>query len=195
MSSSLEIQDVQPVHDGPYICAIFTKTTTPPTLAYDRINLLVYVEPELKVDIEDWIAENGSASLTCSAPRVKPSVSSMAIKVDNNRVERQKNEINVTEREDKTFANSFSVSMPVTRSDNGKRVSCEALWSGPTETKTISSNTETLRVVWPVDIPQDVTVKSGIKSCHVSWRPDPNALQVYINYICLYLKTSSCAYI
>ena len=141
----------------------------------------IYVEPVLSVNVkEDWIAENDSATITCSTLRVKPSVTIMTIKINNcYRVISEEIQVNATE-EDKTFANSFSVSIPVTRSDNGKKVSCKAMWKGSVKTKTISSNAETLRVVWPADTPEDIKVVSGIESCNVSWRSDPNAKSVTI---------------
>ena len=180
-SSSLTIQNVQSVHDGPYFCAIYTEAISNAfALASDYVNLAVFVEPKLKVYVDDWIVENVSASITCSAQTVKPSVSSMVIKISNERVKGKQYQIEETKNEDKTFKNSFSASFPVTRSDNGKRVSCEATWNGRMEMKTFISNTETLRVVWPIDTPKDIRVKPGIESCSVRWRNDPNERWVTI---------------
>ena len=108
----------------------------------------------------------------------------MVIKINNaNRAEREQNQLNVTGSEDKTFGNSFSASIPVTRSDNGKRVSCEAIWSSlEEENKTINSNTEILRVVWPVDTPMNFRVEAWAESCIVTWSSDPNANNVAICY-------------
>ena len=182
-SSSLMIQNVQSVHDGSYVCAIYTAAVpqSPPIIASDQITLSIHVEPELKVSVEkDWIAENDNVTITCSTPRVKPSVTSMVIKIVNtSRVESEQIQINETD-EDKTFANSFSASVNVTRSDNGKRVSCEAIWSSPEENKTISSNTETLRVVWPVDTPENFRVEAWAESCIVTWTRDPNTNNVTV---------------
>ena len=184
-SSSLTIQNVQSVHDGPYVCAIFTEAVpgSNPIIAADQITLSIYVEPELKNNVkENWTAENNSATVPCSTSRARPSVTSMVIKINNgNRADREQKQINVTEREDKTFENSFSGSIPVTRSDNGKRVSCEAIWSSlEEENTTISSNKETLRVVWPVDTPMNFRVEAWAESCIVTWTRDPNTNNVTV---------------
>ena len=183
-SSSLVIQNVlQSVHDGSYFCAIYTEAAPDfAKLAFDQITLSIYVEPELKVSIqENWIEENSSASITCSTQRVKPSVTNMIIKINNaDKVKSEQNGINITEKEDKTFANSFRALVPVTRSDNGAAVSCEAIWNAPDKVKTIHSDKETLKVVWDIDTPMNFRVEPETESCSVSWANDPNAKWVTI---------------
>ena len=174
------MQNVQSVDHDPYVCAIYTESGNT-KLESDQVTLSIHVKPELKVSVEkDWIAENDNATITCSTQRVKPSVTNMVIKIGTGRVESEPHGINETKKDDKTFVNSFSALIPVNRSDNGNAVSCEAMWKGPMNTKTINSNTETLRVVWPADTPEDIKVVPGLESCDVSWRSDQNAKNVTI---------------
>ena len=71
-SSSLTIQNVHPVHDGPYVCAIHTAAiiNKPFLMASDQITLSIYVEPELKINVnEDWIVENDSVQQSHVQPQ------------------------------------------------------------------------------------------------------------------------------
>ena len=184
-SSSLTIQNVQFIHDGPYVCVIFTEAINMTKgLASDQITLSIYVKPKLVINIqEDWIEENDNATITCSTQRAKPNVTNMVIKFNNADRESSQsghNQIQMIDNGDKTFELSFSASVRVTRSDNGAAVSCEGTWVATEKNKIIHSNEETLRVVWDIETPKNFEVASERESCIVSWTSDANAKWVTI---------------